>query len=140
MSLCSSYVFHLSCPLCITYVVFVGEGVTLPTGRKIDDTYLDSNEKEIKKHFQKFKDDWPTHGITLRCDSWTGPTGMSISNFMVYYNGVMFFHKSVDSTDHSQDAQYIFGLSINLLHRSLLLPPQLMLMCMHLFFCRRLKK
>jgi hypothetical protein len=26
-------------------------------GRKIDDTYLNSNEEEIKKHFQKFKDD-----------------------------------------------------------------------------------
>jgi hypothetical protein len=31
--------------------IFVGEGVTIPTGREIDDTYLDSNEKEIKKHF-----------------------------------------------------------------------------------------
>jgi hypothetical protein len=51
-------------------------------GRKIDDTYLNSNEEEIKKHFQKFKDDWPTHGITLMCDSWTGMTGTSIINFM----------------------------------------------------------
>jgi hypothetical protein len=68
------------------------------------------------------------------CDSCTGSMGMSIINFMVYCNGVMFFHKLVDSTGHSQDAQYIFGVSINLLHRSLLLPPWLMLMCMHYFF------
>jgi hypothetical protein len=59
MSLCSSYVFHLSCPLCITCTFFVGKGVTLLTDREIDDTYLDFNEEEIKKHFQKFKDDWP---------------------------------------------------------------------------------
>jgi hypothetical protein len=57
MSLCSSYVFHLSCPLCITYAFFIGEGVTLPTGREMDDTYFDSNEEEIKKHIQKIKDD-----------------------------------------------------------------------------------
>jgi hypothetical protein len=37
--------------------IFLGEGVTLATSREIDDTYLDSNEEEIKKHFQKFKDD-----------------------------------------------------------------------------------
>jgi hypothetical protein len=49
--------------------IFVGEGVTLSTGREIDVTYLNSNEEEIKKHFQKFKDDWPTHDITHMCDS-----------------------------------------------------------------------
>jgi hypothetical protein len=91
MSLCSSYVFYLLCPLCITCAFFIGEGVTLKTSREIYVTYLDSNEEEIKKHFQKFKEDWPTHGITLMCDSWTGPTGMSIINFMVYCNGVIFF-------------------------------------------------
>jgi hypothetical protein len=31
------------------------------------------------------------HDITIMCDSWTGPTGMSIMNFMVYYNGIIFF-------------------------------------------------
>jgi hypothetical protein len=71
--------------------IFVGEGITILTGREIDDTYLDSNEEEIKKQFQKLKKDWLTHGITLMCDSWTGPMGMSIINFMIYYNGVMFF-------------------------------------------------
>jgi hypothetical protein len=80
MSLRRSNVFHLSCPLCITCAFFVGEGAMLPTGREIDGTYLDSNEEEIKKHFKKFKDDWTTHGIILMCDSWMGPTGMSIIN------------------------------------------------------------
>jgi hypothetical protein len=89
--------------------IFVGEGITILSGRKIDGTYLDCNEEDIKKQFEKFKDNWPTHGITLMCDSWMGQTGMSIINFMVYCNGVMFFHKSVDSTGHSQDANYVFG-------------------------------
>jgi hypothetical protein len=48
--------------------IFSGEGVTIPTGRELDGTYLDSNKEEIKKHFQKFKEDWPRHDITLMCD------------------------------------------------------------------------
>jgi hypothetical protein len=117
---------------------FVGEGVTILIGSEIDGTYLNSNEKEIKKHFKKFKEEWPRHSITLMCDSWTGLTGMSIINFMVYCNGVMFFHKSVDATGHSQDAQYIFGVTI-ILCRALLLTPRVVLMAMSIFF-RRLKK
>jgi hypothetical protein len=53
---------------CIYYCIFVGEGITIPIGRQIDGTYLDSNVKDIKKQFEKFKDDWPTHDITLMCD------------------------------------------------------------------------
>jgi hypothetical protein len=36
---------------------FVGEGTMFPTSREIDGTYLDSNEEDIKKHFEKFKED-----------------------------------------------------------------------------------
>jgi hypothetical protein len=78
----------------------------------MDSTYLDSNEKDIKKQFQKFKEDWPMHGVTIMCDSWTGPTGMSIMNFMVYCNGIIFFHKSIDCTGHNQDADFVYGVSI----------------------------
>jgi hypothetical protein len=50
-----SFVFRVLYVLLVHF--FVGEGVTLPTGREIDGTYLDSNEEKIKKHFQKLKDD-----------------------------------------------------------------------------------
>jgi hypothetical protein len=103
--------------------IFLGEGIRIPTGSEIDGTYLDSNEEDIKKQFKKFKEDWPTHGITLMCDSWTGPTGMIIINFMVYCNGVMFFHKLDDCTRHNQDANYVFGVTIFLLCHSFLLTP-----------------
>ncbi|KAK3124751.1 hypothetical protein QOZ80_7BG0592000 [Eleusine coracana subsp. coracana] len=85
-----------------------GQGVPSPTGRDVDGIYLDENEAEIKKHFARFKMDWPAHGVTIMCDSWTGPTGMSVINFMIYCNGVMFFHKSVDATGQSQDANYLY--------------------------------
>jgi hypothetical protein len=114
--------------------IFVGESITIPTGREIDGTYLDSNEEDIKKQFEKFKEEWPAHGITLMCDSWTGPMGMSIINFMVYCNGVMFFHKSVVCTGHNQDANYVFDVTTILLCHSLVLPLCLMLMCLHVFF------
>jgi hypothetical protein len=35
--------------------------------------------------------------------------GSSTINFMVYCNGVIFFHKFIDFTGHNQDVQYIFG-------------------------------
>jgi hypothetical protein len=54
------------------------------------------------------------HGITIMCDSWTGPTGMSIINFMVYCNGIMFFHKSVDCTGHNQDEDFVYEVIIML--------------------------
>jgi hypothetical protein len=68
------------------------------------------------------------------CDSWMSLKGLSIINFMVYWNGMMFFHKLVDSTGHNHDGHYIFGVTIILLLSSLLLPPRLMLMCIYVFF------
>jgi hypothetical protein len=40
--------------------------------------------------------------------------GMSIINFMVYCNGIIFFHKSVNCTRHSQDANFIYMVHIML--------------------------
>jgi hypothetical protein len=56
----------------------------------------------------------------------------------MYCNGVMFFHKSVDATSHTQNAQYIFGVTIILCH-SLLLTPHVVLMAMSIFF-KEIKK
>jgi hypothetical protein len=54
------------------------------------------------------------HDVTIMCNSWTGPMRMSIINFMVYCNGIIFFHKSVDCTGHSQDVVFVYGVSIML--------------------------
>jgi hypothetical protein len=75
---------------------------------------LDSNEEDIKKQFEKFKEDWAMYVVTIMCDSWTDPTGMSIMNFMVYCNDIMFFHKSIDCTGHIQDADFIYKVHITL--------------------------
>ncbi|RRT31597.1 hypothetical protein B296_00059020 [Ensete ventricosum] len=44
------------------------------------------------------------------CDSWTGPTRMSIINFLIYCNRRVVFHKSVNASDKIQDANYIDNL------------------------------
>ena len=44
------------------------------------------------------------------CDGWTGPTRLSIINFMVYSKGSTIFLKSVDASDKIKDNKYIYGL------------------------------
>ena len=78
-----------------------------PRGRDIDNKYLDQNEEEIQFLFKKWSHEWNEYGVTIMCDSWTGPTRMSIINFMLYSNGRMFFHKSIDASGRSQDAKYL---------------------------------
>jgi hypothetical protein len=85
-----------------------GEGIASPTGRDIDGKYLEQNEKDLKDRYAKFQKEWPNFGVTLMCDSWTGPTKMSVINFLIYCNGVTWFHKSIDASGKSQDANYLY--------------------------------
>ena len=71
-----------------------GEGIASPTGWDIDGKYLDQNEQDLKTMYVNFQKYWSLFGITLMCDSWTGPMRMSVINFLIYCNGVMWFHKS----------------------------------------------
>jgi hypothetical protein len=57
--------------------------------------------------FQKWRNDWHEHGVTIICDSWTSPTRMSVINFLLYSNGRMWFHSSVDATEKNQDAKFL---------------------------------
>jgi hypothetical protein len=91
----------------------VGEGIASPSGRDIDGKYLDQNEKDLKDWYVKFQQDWPIFGVTLMCDSWTGPTRMSVINFLVYCNGITWFHKSVDATGRSQDSTFLLKVPPN---------------------------
>jgi hypothetical protein len=77
---------------------------------------LDENEKEIIKEIDKWKQEWPTYGVTIMCDSWTGPTRMSVINFLLYCNGTMYFWKSFDATGYSQDADFILKVCQTWIH------------------------
>ena len=56
------------------------------------------------------REKWETYGCTIMCDGWTGPTKLSIINFMVYSKGITIFLKSVDASDKIKDNKYIYGL------------------------------
>ncbi|CAN6303846.1 unnamed protein product [Urochloa humidicola] len=85
-----------------------GTTAHIPTSWGIDGKYLQANFDEAEQSLEIFKQGWNQYGVTIMCDSWTGPTGMSIINFMVYCNGRMFFHKSIDASGHKQSAEFIY--------------------------------
>ncbi|KAM0853137.1 hypothetical protein ACQ4PT_051274 [Festuca glaucescens] len=80
----------------------------IPTAKEIDGIYLDKNYDEATEWLKLFKQDWKNYGVTVMCDSWTGPAGMSIINFMVYCNARMFFHKSVDASGQTQNSEFLY--------------------------------
>ena len=44
------------------------------------------------------------------CDEWTGPTKLSIINFMLYCKGSTIFLKFVDALENIKDNKYIYDL------------------------------
>ncbi|XP_028957465.1 uncharacterized protein [Malus domestica] len=65
---------------------------------------------DMQAYVEKVKEDWGMYGCTIMSDGWTGPTRLSIINFMVYSNGKTIFLKSVDASNKTKDAKYIAKL------------------------------
>jgi len=102
------YIFIFIIVISILYVsVTAGVGIKIPSGRDIDGKYLDENVKEIHNEIQKWKAEWEHCGVTLMCDSWTGPMRNSVINFLVYSGGTMYFLKSIDASGEIQDHQFL---------------------------------
>ncbi|XP_020109664.1 uncharacterized protein LOC109725031 [Ananas comosus] len=87
-----------------------GQGVEPPTPYELSNKYLDAEVNDIHEWVKNLKQLWEMYGVTLMCDSWTGPTKMSIVNFLIYCNGKVIFHKSIDATGRFEDADYIYAL------------------------------
>ena len=66
--------------------------------------------KEMDDYVNLQREKWKTYGCTIMCDGWTGPTKLSIINFMVYCKGSTIFLKSSDASDNIKDNKYIYGL------------------------------
>jgi hypothetical protein len=69
----------------------LGEGVAIPSGKEIDGPLLDMNYEDLLAQMEDHKENWARYGVTVMCDSWTGPYKMCIINFMIFCNGRMFF-------------------------------------------------
>ncbi|MQM08329.1 hypothetical protein Taro_041186 [Colocasia esculenta] len=50
------------------------------------------------------------YGITLMYDGWSGTTKSSLINFLVFCDRQVFYHKSVDASNHIHNHQYILQL------------------------------
>ena len=85
-------------------------GIEPPSPYEIKNKYLDMEYKDMEDYVNIQREKWRTYGCTIMSDGWTGPTKLSIINFMVYSKGSIIFLKSVDASDKIKDNKYIYGL------------------------------
>lgn len=69
---------------------------------------LQSNYEELKQNMRECERDWDQYKVSLMCDSWTGTSGDSIINFMVYCNDRLFFQKTINATGEIQNADFLY--------------------------------
>ena len=77
---------------------------------EIKNKYLDMEYKDMEDYVNIQIEKCKTYGCTIMCDGWTGPTKLSIINFMVYSKESTLFFKSVDTSDKIKDNKYFYGL------------------------------
>ena len=85
-------------------------GIEAPSPYEIKKKYLGKEYKDMEDYVILQMEKWKTYGCTVMCDGWTGPTKLSIINFIVYCKGSTIFLKSVDASDSIKDNKYIYGL------------------------------
>ena len=93
-----------------------GAGAKGPTPYEIGGPYLDMEIEDLKNYIDIFKKKWDTYGVTIMCDGWTSITRLSITNFLVYCDGKIVFHRSVNTSSHDKDAKYLFQLMDDVVH------------------------
>lgn len=49
------------------------------------------------------------------CDGWSKPTRRRIVNFIIYFDRLTFFHRSIGASNKVCDADYILGLMIQVI-------------------------
>jgi len=65
--------------------------------------------KEIEAYIASIKTKWLQYDCTIMCDSWSSQNRKPIINFMIYWDRNMIYHTSVDTTNISKTADYIFS-------------------------------
>ncbi|RVW98216.1 hypothetical protein CK203_031883 [Vitis vinifera] len=59
-----------------------GMGIEQPSPYEIKHKYLDMEYKDMEAYVNIQREKWKTYGCTIMSDGWTGPTKLSIINFM----------------------------------------------------------
>ncbi|RVW86129.1 hypothetical protein CK203_038010 [Vitis vinifera] len=92
-----------------------GMGIEPPFPYEIKNKYLEMEYKDMEAYVNQQREKWKTYGCTIMSDGWTGPTRLSIINFMVYSKGSTVFLKSVDASNSIKDHKYIYKLLKNVI-------------------------
>ncbi|RVX23178.1 hypothetical protein CK203_000049 [Vitis vinifera] len=87
-----------------------GMGIEPPSPYEIKNKCLEMEYKEMEAYVNQQREKWKTYGCTIMSDGWTGPTKLSIINFMVFLKGPQCFLKSVDASNYIKDHKYIYEL------------------------------
>ncbi|WJZ92484.1 hypothetical protein VitviT2T_011474 [Vitis vinifera] len=92
-----------------------GMGIEPPSPYEIKNKYLEMEYKDMEAYVNQQREKWKTYGCTIMSDGWTGPTRLSIINFMVCSKGSTVFLKSVDASNSIKDHKYIYKLLKNVI-------------------------
>ena len=65
-------------------IIYVGMHIEPPSPYEIKSKYLEIEYKDMEAYVNIQREKWKTYRCTIMCDGWTGPTKLSIINFMVY--------------------------------------------------------
>ena len=88
----------------------VGPGVKPPSAYEIGGKYLDMEVSDYWRYLEDHFKTWEEYGCTLMCDGWTSNNRRHIINFMAYCVTGTVFIRSVDTSGHRMDAEYLYSL------------------------------
>ena len=92
----------------------VGPGVKPPSTYEISVKYDDMEHADYKRSLEDHFTTWKEHGCTLMCDGWISNNRWHIIKFMTYCVTGTVFIRSVDTSGHRMDAQYLYSLIDNI--------------------------
>ena len=90
-------------------------GIEPPSPYEINNKYLEMEYKDMEAYVNQQREKWKTYDCTIMSDGWTGPTRLSIINFMVYLKGSTMFLKSINASNNIKDHKYIYKILNNVI-------------------------
>ncbi|KAK9290260.1 hypothetical protein L1049_008427 [Liquidambar formosana] len=98
----------------IDTIAAAGPSAKSPSGYQIGVTCLKEERAELDNYLDMLRKKWPEYSCTIMCDGWLSRNKHPITNFMMYCDREIIFHKSMDSTSvRSRMAKYLFTLIEN---------------------------
>jgi len=100
----------------IDAVCAYGSGYKGPNFNQLRGSLLAKLVAETRNFVDGFRSVWRESGCTIMADGWTDRRRRTLINFLVYCPKGTVFLKSVDATEHSKTAEYLFRLFRDVVH------------------------